>query len=73
MGTGDWVLENSSLVPNYPNILGVYPRVSPVAIVGLVIGDSLIHYLFSNLKRKHCSERTLPNGNIGAMSTRGYA
>lgn len=41
--------------------------------LGLVIGDSLIDYLFSNLKRKYCSERTLPNGNIGAMSTTGYA
>ena len=35
---------------------------------GLVIGDSLIHYPFSNLKRKHCSERTLPNGNIGTIA-----
>jgi hypothetical protein len=35
---------------------------------GLVIGDRSLHYLFPNLKRKHCSERTLPNGNIGAIA-----
>ncbi|AUB38907.1 hypothetical protein COO91_04884 [Nostoc flagelliforme CCNUN1] len=34
LGIGDWELGigKLSLVPNYPNILGVYPRVSPVAI-----------------------------------------
>ncbi|MHC0064448.1 hypothetical protein ACWATR_16360 [Nostoc sp. UIC 10890] len=41
--------------------------------MGLVIGDSLIHYLFSNLKRKHCYERTLPDGVIGAIATTGYS
>ncbi|MBG1268605.1 hypothetical protein [Nostoc sp. WHI] len=36
--------------------------------LGLVIDDNLIHYLFPNLKRKYCSEQTLPNGANGAMS-----
>ncbi|QLE44023.1 hypothetical protein FD723_28685 [Nostoc sp. C052] len=40
----------------------------------LVIGDSLIDYLFPNLKRKYCYEWTLADGVvIGGMSTMGYA
>ncbi|WP_335213295.1 hypothetical protein [Nostoc sp.] len=37
--------------------------------LGLVIDDSLIYYLFSNLKRKSCSERTLPNRAIEAIAS----
>ncbi|MEH1862404.1 MAG: hypothetical protein V7L21_31375 [Nostoc sp.] len=38
----------------------------------MAIDDSLIHYLFPNLKLKHCYEQTFPDGVIGAMSTTGY-
>ncbi|MBN3961323.1 hypothetical protein [Nostoc sp. NMS8] len=39
----------------------------------MVIGDSLIDYLFSNLKRKYCYEWTLADDVvIRVMSTMGY-